>query len=245
MRDEEIRHRLNVLASDKVAVASRIAVCEAIGTALIRLGQVFWLTGNIVGPDRKSGESPYGFGDDSAVGVATVMQIGGALGQGAVELLRVGNLYAASALVRQIVEIEYLASAFAAEHEKAAVWLRADRAERLKFWSPAQLRKGSGKFLASDYWNHCDLGGHPTVSAMALLPGHTTQSELIWVDLAGHLSSIWKHVERSAEQWLDGPIPANWKLPDVSSVRDEWLRTDGFYAALLNFDDIRRTASES
>jgi hypothetical protein len=245
MEDEKIRRRLDLLASDKAAAASRIAVCEAIGEALTRLGQVFWLTGNIVGPDRKSGVSPYGFGDDAAVGVATIIQMSGALAQGAVQLLQVGNLYAAAALVRQIVEIEYLASAFAAEHEKAAIWLRADRAERLRFWSPAQLRKGSGKFLASDYWNHCDLGGHPTVSGMALLPGHTTHSELIWVDLAVHLSSIWKHVERSAERLLDGPIPGHWKLPDVPSMRDEWQRTDGFHTALLNFEGIWRTTSES
>lgn len=245
VRDEEIRRRLDELASDEAAAASRIALCEAIGEALSRLGRIFWLTGNIVGSDRASGASPFGFGDDAAVGVATVIQMGGALAQGTVRLLRDGNLYAAAALVRQIVEIEYLAYAFATEHEKAAAWLHADRAERLKFWSPAQLRKGSAKFLASDYWNHCHLGGHPTVSGMGLLPGHTTHSELVWVDLAGHLSSIWRHIERSAERLLDGSIPAHWKLPDVTSVRDEWLRADGFHAALLHFDDIRRGASGS
>lgn len=244
-RDEEVMRRLDELASDEVAAASRVALCEAIGEALSRLGRIFWLTGNIVGPDRASGTSPFGFGDDVAVGVATVTQMGGELAKGAVRLLRDGNLYAAAALVRQIVEVEYLAHTFATKHEKAAAWLRADRAERLKFWSPAQLRKGSAKFLASDYWNHCDLGGHPTVSGMTLLPGHTTHSELVWVDLAGHLSSIWRHIERSVERLLDGPIPAHWKLPDVTLVRDEWLRTDGFYAALLHFDDIRRGAPGS
>jgi hypothetical protein len=244
-QDDEISRTLDELANDETATAARIAVCEAIGAALSRLGQVFWLTGNIVGHDRKSGESPFGFGDDGAVGVATIIQMGGALAQGAVQLLKSGNLYAAAALVRQIVEIEYLASAFAADHGKAAAWLRAGRAERLKFWSPAQLRKGSAKFLASDYWNHCDLGGHPTVSGMGLLPGHRTHSELVWVDLAGHLSSIWKQVEYLAENLLDGPIPTHWKLPDVTSVRDDWLRADGFYAAILHFDDIRRGGSDS
>jgi phage/plasmid primase-like uncharacterized protein len=47
------------------------------------------------------------------VGVATVAQISGELGAGAVALLEAGNNYAAAALIRQLVEVEYLASAFA------------------------------------------------------------------------------------------------------------------------------------
>jgi hypothetical protein len=237
--DAEIKRRLDELANDEAATASRIAVCEAIGQALFHLGQTFWHAGLIVSSDRNSGASPFGFGDDAAVGIATVVQMGGELAQGAVQLLKDGNLYAAAALIRQIVEIEYLASAFARRHGKSALWLRADRAERIKFWSPAQLRKGSAKFLPSDYWNHCDVGGHPTTRGMNLLPGHVTiNNALLWVDLAGHLSRIWKDVAQSAERLLGKPIPSDWKLPNVAAAEDKWLQSDGYHAALQDLGDI-------
>jgi len=237
--DVEITRRLDELANDDTATAARIAVCDAIGQALFHLGRVLWVAGYVIGPDRKSGASPFGFGDDNAVGIATVIQIGGELSQGATQLLKDGNLYAGTALIRQLVEVEYLVHAFAEEHEKASIWLRADRTERLKFWSPAQLRKGARRFLASDYWNHCEMGGHPTTRGIALLPDHIRiNSALLWVDLAGHLSSIWKHARTSAERLLGHPIPADWKLPDVATAVDEWLRSDGYYAAIQHLGDL-------
>lgn len=235
----EIQRLLNELANDETATASRIAVCDVIAQALFHLGRTLWVAGYITGPDRKSGASPFGFGDDSAVGVATVIQIGGELAQGSTQLLKEGNLYAGAALIRQIVEVEYLAFAFAAQHEKAALWIHADRDERLKFWSPKRLRKGSSRFLDSDYWHHCDLGGHPTMEGMVLLPEHVRiNSALLWVDLAGHLSSIWRHVTQAAERLLDGPIPSDWELPNVAAARDGWLRSDGYYAAIQDLGDI-------
>lgn len=236
--------RLDELANDEAATASRIRVCDAIGDALFHLGRVFWAAGYIVGPDRKSGASPFGFGDDSAVGIAAVLQIGGELAQGTSQLLKQGNLYGGAALIRQIVEVEYLSHAFAAQHEKASLWLRADRDERLRFWSPAQLRKGSQNFLASDYWHHCELGGHPTTRGMALLPDHVRMnSTSLWVDLAGHLSGIWKHTTQSATRLLGGPIPADWKLPDVDAAIEEWLKADRYYATLQHLGGLLHDTS--
>jgi hypothetical protein len=237
---DRLDDELAKLADDSAATAARMSACAAIAQALFDIGRMVWLTGYVVGPDRKSGASPFGFGDDSVVGAAAVTQMGGELASGAVQLLKGGNLYAASALIRQVVEVEYLAHAFAEQHEKAATWLRADREQRLKFWSPAQLRKGSsGRFLASDYWHHCELGGHPTTRSMDLLPGHAMLNKaFLWVDLAGHLLGIWKHVVVSTERLLDGPIPADWKLPDVDAAIDEWLAADGLYAALQHLGSI-------
>lgn len=243
--DAELKRRLDELANDDAATASRIAVCDAIGQALFDLGRVFWPAGYIVGPDRRSGASPFGFGDDNAVGIATVIQIGGELAQGTTQLLKDGNLYAGAALIRQVVEVEYLAHAFAARHEEASRWLRADRAERLRFWSPAQLRRRSQRFLASDYWHHCELGGHPTTRGMSLLPDHVKMnSASLWVDLAGHLSSIWKVTVQLAERLLGGQIPADWKLPDVDAAIEEWLKADKYYAALQQLGGILHDASD-
>ena len=152
-KSDEIQRLLDGLADDVSAAENRVSVCETIGQALVQVGKVLWVTGYIVGSDRKSGTSPFRFGNDSAVGVATVAQIGGELAIGASDLLKTGNCYAACALIRQLVEVEYLAEAFAREHDQAAEWLRADREQRRQFWSPGKLRQRApdGLFLASDY----------------------------------------------------------------------------------------------
>jgi hypothetical protein len=239
--DAEVRKLLEDLADDTAASATRADVCDTIARGLVRLGHVLWVGGYVVGPDRASGTSPFRFGDDRAVGVATVAQIGGELSSAAVDLLKANNRYAASALIRQLVEVEYLAAAFADEHEIAGEWLRASREERIKFWSPARLReRAGGRFLKTDYWHHCEMGGHPATPGMALLPGHANgvHAVFLWADLAGHLVGIWRAIVRSTDRFLDGPVPRDWELPDVQAAIDEWLGTDGLYAALQDLGAI-------
>jgi hypothetical protein len=175
--------------------------------------------------------------------VATVAQTGGELANGAVALLHAGNQYAAAALLRQLVEVEYLAHAFEKQHDAAGDWLRADRQERLNFWSPAKLRERAGStFLPRDYWHHCDHGGHPTTLGRALLPDHAGFSAYyLWADLAGHLAPIWRHVVAAAERLLDAPIPGEWDLPQrVNNAIDAWRETDGFSAAMRDLTSILR-----
>ena len=236
----EILRRLDELGDDPAAAACRKAVCRTIAQALADTGRLFWVTGLIVGPDRASGTSPFGFGDDQAVGVATVAQIGGELAVGAVQLLMDGNLYAGSALIRQLVEVEYLAFAFAEEHKVAADWLRADRKVRHEFWQPKHLReRAGGRFLRSDYGHHCDIGGHPTIDGMSLLPDHKRPSSAwLWADLAGHLQGIWKHLAVCAERVIGGPIPEGWKAREVKPAIDAWLAADGLYAALQDLGEV-------
>lgn len=80
---------------------------------------------------------------DPTVGVATIVQTAGELAAGVIGLLRVDNR-GTMALLRQIVEVEYLASAFADGDDAAAEWLRAYASARRDFWTPAKLRKRSG-----------------------------------------------------------------------------------------------------
>lgn len=238
---------LDELADDPAAIASRLAVCQTVAMALSGVGHVFWVTGYLAGPDRKSGASPFKFGNDGAVGLATIAQIGGELAKGAIQLLQAENLYAASALMRQLVEVEYLTKAFETENEVAAGWLRANRTERIKFWSPERLRRrAGGVFIQTDYWHHCDRGGHPTREGMSLLPGHTIMnSGYIWVDLTGHLKSIWTSFAVGAERLLGGPFPDYWKIPDVAAVIDHWLSTDRLYAALGDLSRALRADTET
>ncbi|MGO4363491.1 hypothetical protein [Terrabacter sp. RAF57] len=91
--------------------------------------------------------------------------IGFELVHGIVHLADVRNAYAASALVRQLVEAEYLAWAFSEDADEAVEWMTSDARARRARWQPRHLRSRAGKlFPASDYSDHCEHGGHPTPS---------------------------------------------------------------------------------
>jgi hypothetical protein len=181
---------------DEGSAASRQQVCHAVAKALAGAGDSLWVVGSIFGGDRVSGASPFQFGDDAVVGLSTVTQIGAQLCSGAITLLEIDNRYGAMALLRQLVEVEYLAWAFAEDHEEAAEWLRSDKETRRRMWQPRHLRERSGnRFRGKDYQFHCELGGHPTPEGGPLLPDHQRLSAFWWwYELAVHGVSVWEYV---------------------------------------------------
>jgi len=183
--------------ADEDGRTSRVSCCSDLAAAMTKLGQILWAGGWMIGSDRVSGDSPFRFGSDATVGLATVAQVGGELLNGIGVLLPPGNRYAAMALVRQLVEVEYLAWAFAQNHPEAATWLRSTRDERVKIWQPRHLRdRSNGRFGKEDYQQHCDRGGHPTPDAVRLLPGHTRRIPIdaCWLEAAVHGTSIWHYL---------------------------------------------------
>ncbi len=117
----------------------------------------------MIGPDRAAGESPFEDGSDATVGDAAILQIAGELVRGATALFEDGNRYGAAALVRQLVEAEYLAWAFAKGEDDAEKWMRSTDKERMQLFRPYQLREQSGGlFRHGDYSHHCGKGGHPS-----------------------------------------------------------------------------------
>jgi hypothetical protein len=232
---DNARKEIFELAEDGADQEARARMCGLYADSLARIGGLLWVGGAILGPDRRDGASPFGFGDDDVVGLAAVCQMGGELARGAVDLFEAGNLYAGSTLVRQLLEIGYLVSAFAESDKLAAEWMRANRKERQKFWSPAQLRrKSNGRHLSKDYWDHCDRGGHPTAEALDLLPDHEAlPAAFLWADLAGHLYAIWSAVEKAVEVRA-GRLPddANAWFPEVAEAAAAWLEQDKFTMVL-------------
>jgi hypothetical protein len=63
---------------------------------------------------------------------------------GCADLIADGRHYAGAALVRQLVEVEYLAWAFETKDEESAKWLRSRREEREQFFK----RQSSETLLA-------------------------------------------------------------------------------------------------
>lgn len=123
-------------------------------------------------------------------GADKLCQTAASLVAGATSLLAAGNSYAASALNRQLVEVEYLAWTFGEDEEEARSWLRSNKQERLQRWHPRHRRERSaGRFRGSDYDEHCEYGSHPTPDGCrTLLTADEAQREV--------LLYAWRAVER-------------------------------------------------
>lgn len=224
-------------------IDARLSLVRSLGPGFRELGEFLWVGGYMIGGDRVAGRSPFAFGSDAVVGLAIVTQTAAELCAGATLLLEHGNDYGAAALLRQLVEVEYLAWAFAEDEEEAADWLRSSRDDRMRRWQPRHMRdRSNGRFRGSDYALHCDLGGHPTREGSRLLPNHTRQPPwLLPFELAAHGASIYDYVTAAAvrhgytiaterERFTAlGLAVAQWRTTDrlrerIHDLRDE---TDG------------------
>jgi hypothetical protein len=218
--DPEIEKALEEASTNETAEKARREVCEAVAAALQGVGGLLLLGGSLIGDERVQGESPFGFGSDAVVGLSTVAQIGGELLSGGVLLLKEGNRYAAAALLRQVVEVEYLAWAFAEDQNEAKAWLRSTKEERQRFWQPRHLREhAGGRFRGSDYGEHCGKGGHPSPEGAVLLPGHKhpiASAGIWWCDMAMHGLSIWRYTTDAAQKLGYGEEVG--KLEEVQAV---------------------------
>jgi hypothetical protein len=77
MNDEELKAAVIRAGNDERGIALRRELCEALTLAFKKAGEALWLCGAVIGPDQVDGVSPFGFGSDATVGLATVVQIAG------------------------------------------------------------------------------------------------------------------------------------------------------------------------
>ena len=183
--------------------ARRVASRELI-LGLTSAGQVLRFIGGVFGKDRVNGSSPFGNGSDSIASVGHLSEAAASLIAGASSLLEQRNVYAASALNRQLVEVEYLAWAFSEDLEEAANWLRSTRDERMSRWQLRHLRNRSeGKFRGSDYSEHCEMGGHPSPMGLKVLLSSEVIpfiAEVTLSETVNHGSSTWDYLKSAIEK---------------------------------------------
>lgn len=181
-------HIVRQRATDPRLVALRLKVAVTAASRLREAGRQLHVAGHIFGDGRVSGSSPRGNGNDAQVAVGVLAQIGADLLDASASLLSGTNHYAGAALLRQVVEVEYLSWAFANEKREASEWLNSTHQERLDFFTPHRLRDLSdGRFSAADYQRHCEQGGHPVPMAIPLLGNpDTAVAELLLIDLLLH-----------------------------------------------------------
>ncbi len=159
-RLEIAREAIEAAATDPAQISARVALAKFTAQVFDKVGAMLHLSGHIVGSDRNSGASPFGHGSDETVAISLLLRIASQLISASTDLFSDGRAYAAAALIRQLVEVEYLAWAFETRNHDAERWLRSNKDERQEFFTPAKLRKAAGeRFRSKDYGYHCELGG--------------------------------------------------------------------------------------
>jgi hypothetical protein len=222
----ELRDAIRIAANDEDIIAIRMGLAAFTADTFRDVGTKLHMFGHLLGPDRKSGVSPFGHGDDAAVAVSMLLRIGSQLVSGSADLIASGRHYAGSALVRQLVEVEYLAWAFETKDAEAARWLRSSREERQSFFTPAKLRKAAdGRFRGSDYGYHCELGGHPVPGSWQLLTEDGAMAQLMLSDCLGHSGRIWDHVLGWTDDSMLGTIVTD-SAEEMLARYTEWKLAD-------------------
>jgi len=232
MAGHEIRHPLELTreailatAKDPHLITLRLALAKFTSEQFHQMGRLLHLTGHIIGEDRTTGASPFGHGSDEIVAISVLLRIASQLVSASADLFMDGRSYAAAALLRQMVEIEYLAWAFETRDRDAERWLRSNEQDRQDFFKPSKLRKASqGRFRGKDYGYHCELGGHPVPKATILLADDLAISQLLLSDLLGHVGRIWDHLVGWAK--LNNEEVILTRIPEMSSKFGEWLSKD-------------------
>jgi hypothetical protein len=213
MDDEELREEIERWAADESPHAARVAACRAVAAGLGRAGRALNTGGYI-------------FRDEAMRGLGVVVEMGAELAAGSVLLFDQEFWYAGGSLLRQLMEVEYLTWRFSEDRMAAASWLASSPAENRKQFSPEAMRRASaGRFRNMEYWQHCDIGGHPAPKGRLLLKDHSSplgSQRWLWADLAGHLERLWRHVLHAVDAGKDGALVGDDVRREVSQAVEAW-----------------------
>lgn len=228
-------HDVREHATDPRLAALRLDVAGTAAPKLRDAGRFLHLAGHLTGDGRLSGSSPHGNGNDAQVAVGVLAQIAADLLDASASLLSGINHYAGAALLRQVVEVEYLSWAFANEKREASEWLNSTHQERLEFFTPVRLRDISdGRFSAADYRHHCEQGGHPVPKAIPLLGNpDPAVAQMLLVDLLLH---SWRTTD-SLIEWearFSACEPVLEALRTARGAFGNWGRDDPLYEWTLS-----------
>lgn len=165
--------------------------------------------------------------DEKTLGLGVVIRIGAELADASLALLDENKGYPAAALIRQLVEVEYLAWALAEDPDEVSRWIHADFMERQKFFAPQRLRdRSNGRFRNQEYWTHCARGGHPHPDGTAFLPGPNDEEgrgvDVLWDDLVFHLAGIWRHLLDALEGHPIEELLTDERRKSVTQALKEW-----------------------
>jgi hypothetical protein len=167
--------------------------------------------------------------------VGLLLQMVGELAFAAGRMLSDREYYAGAALLRQVVEIEYLTWTFQENSRNPAEWLESTHEERMKDFSPAQLRQTSkGRFLSKDYREHCEQGGHPVARGGILLSGRNAPAaQVLLADLLVHCWRTSDQVVRWSVEFPRASAAVVTHGSQISWRLDNWGKQDPLYGLMV------------
>lgn len=196
---EDIRRAL----LDEACMAARMEYVSQILALIITIEDWLaidsWLGGGKVTDTGRPEEPGEAFSEFRAV--ATLISMAAELAEGAVNMAKKNRYYTVGALIRQLIECEYLLTLFSDDLAHARRWRESTPAEVRREFRPERMRKLTG-FRDQEYWGHCSSGGHPTPDGAQLLekldPARRwwpTAAAAMLVDLGLHLQRTWKALD--------------------------------------------------
>jgi len=196
-----------------------------------------WLGGGKVNDTDRREEFGEAFSEFRAV--STVVCMSAELAEAAVDMAKKSRYYAVGAVIRQLMECEYLLTRFNDDLEHACQWRESTRDEIRKSFTPEKMRKLTG-FADQEYWKHCDTGGHPNPKGARLLekldPARQSWpysvAELL-IDLGLHLQRTWKAIDALLVKHHAryGQVRADQRR-QAEDARSQWQEADPVAAAL-------------
>jgi hypothetical protein len=169
------------------------------------------------------------------VAISVLLRMAGELTFTSADLLSTGRHYAGAALLRQIVEIEYLTWTFKEQYRHPEKWLDSTFEERMQQFTPGQLRKTSkGRFLFKDYQDHCEQGGHPVPKGAALLDGsNNAGAQVLLADLITHCWRILDQIRQWSADFPPVQRIIQLAAPKMWAPLKKWSDLDPIYALMV------------
>ena len=225
--DPEVPAAFVTSGSDQGIVAARFRVVSAAAEAFSVLANGSHTAGYILR-------------NEQSLALALLCHIATSITNGLLALLRATNTYAAAALLRQLIEVEYLLFLGYSDRTNLVTWYRSDRKTRVAQFSPQRMRDASGGlFRDQEYWQHCESGGHPTPAARVVLNGYAGGIEpmhFLLPDSVHHLRRLWVSMRSCAEDLLEVGGPYRDAAARLDAAIDAWTALE--HPIVLSFDGI-------
>lgn len=180
------------------------------------------------------------FKSDRLLAAALLANLASELASGIAILLRAQREYPAGTLLRQLIEVEYLAFQAYADPSQLERWYGADPVALRRQFTPQAMRKASGGiFRDQEYWHHCEVGGHPHPRARMLLRKYASRlspDAFLLPDSVQHVRRLWTSIRLLMPQLDGGDSILDRHAHGLTSALANWERVE--HPSVLAHDGI-------
>ncbi len=230
----DICRAFNEAAADEVIVSARFEVLDSARSSFAGIADISQTVGWI---QR----------DDQELSVALLARLASELAAGISLLLRQMHTYPAGALLRHMIEIEYLMFLGYLDEAQFKRRYRADASELRSEFSPQRMRKASGgMFRDLEYWQHCELGGHPHPKSRVLLSQYSNDvppQAFILPDAVHHLRRFWTSLKLVLARSGHGESAYSQHVDPLEDAINRWTQVENHL--ILSFHGLAADVIES